>query len=276
MSFKQYLPAEVAAGLDETYKAETQSSEPAGRAYYDQHIGIIEHHEMVTPVFNEFLGKGGLRILESGCGTGRWMAYFERLGNRSVGIDDSWGPLAVARRHDPGMNLVRGNALVTAFKSNSFDAVYSSYVAEHFEEGPEDLFREIHRLLRPGGLFFVVVPFNNLFRRLFVNPALRLLWAYWRLRGWPLAFTEFRYTRREVTGFLQRTDFTIERVLPDDFILPWSKGLFVDFCDVGIFFNHLPKPYEFGPFGQRFARFIHRFGIWRCCAGIFVVARARK
>ena len=274
MSFKQYLPAHVAAGLDETYKAETTSG--SGPEYYAQHIGIIEEHEMMAPVLKECLGAGGMRILESGCGTGRWMAYFDKLGNWTAGIDDSAGPLRVARHHDPGLPLVRGNAVVTPFKSASFDVVFSSYVAEHFEEGPEILFREIHRLLKPNGLFLVVVPFNNAFRRVLVNPALRVFGAYWRLRGWPLAFTEFRYSQREMQGFLQQTQFTIERVLPDDFILPWSKGLFVDFCDLSIFFNHMPKPYEFGPRGQRIARFIHRFGIWTCCAGVFFIARARK
>lgn len=275
MSFKQYLPAGLAAGLDETYKAEATG--PTGKDYYGQHIAIIETHERATPVFEEFLGRGGLRVLESGCGTGRWMAYFEKLGNQAVGVDDSWGPLQVARKHDPALRLARANALATPFKANSFDAAFSSYVAEHFEEGPEELFGEIHRVLKPGGLLFVVVPFNNAFRRLFVNPALRLLCLVWRLRRRGVAFTEFRYRRSEMEEFLARTNFEVVRVLPDDFVLPWSKGLFVDLCDVGYFFGYEPRPhYQFGPFGLRVVRFIHRFGIWRCCAGIFVVARARK
>jgi len=275
MSFKQYLPAHVAAGLDETYKAEAPGV--MGKAYYDQHVAIIEGHEMAAAIFREFLGQGGMRILESGCGTGRWMAYFERLGNRAVGVDDSWGPLRVARQHDGQMNFIRANALCTPLKSESFDAVYSSYVAEHFEDGPERLFREIHRVLRPGGLFFVVVPFNNLFRRLVVNPILQGLSAYWRLRKRPLAFTEYRYTQPEMDGFLQRSGFRILRVVPDDFILPWTKGLFVDFCDVGIFFDYLPqRPYEFGPRGLRAVRLIRRLGLWRSCAGIFYVAKAEK
>ena len=63
------------------------------------------------PSFRRYLGEGGLKILESGCGTGRWMAYFEKLGNRAYGVDDSWGPLRLAREHDPDMRLVRSNAL---------------------------------------------------------------------------------------------------------------------------------------------------------------------
>jgi SAM-dependent methyltransferase len=205
------------------------------------------------------------------------MAFFEQLGNRAFGVDDSWGPLRVAREHDPGMNLARANALATPFRSGSFDAAFSSYVAEHFEDGPEVLFREIHRVLKPGGLFFVVVPYNNTFRRLVVNPALRAFYALWRARRRPLGFTEFRYETSEMDGFLARTNFETIKVLPDDYFLPWSKGLFVDLCDVGSFFKYEHKPpYEFGRFGRGVVRAIQSVGIWRSCEGIMYVARARK
>lgn len=276
MSFKQYLPADIAGGLDETYRTEAWAADYPGKAYYERHIAIIEQYETAAALFREFLSGGGLRILESGCGTGRWMAYFEMLGNRAVGVDDSRGPLEMARQHDADMQLVRANALATPFRAHSFDAAFSSYVAEHFEQGPEPLFREIHRVLKPGGFFFVVVPFNNSFRRWVVNPTLRLLYLIRRLQGQPLGFTEFRYAKHEMDTFLARTNFEVLRVLPDDFRLPWSKGLFVDLSDVGCFFRYVPpRPYEFGRFGTRVRRLIHRCGPWQSCAGIFYVARAR-
>lgn len=278
MSFKQYLRDEVTKGLDETYKVDAAwAHHHPGRAYYDVHLSTIENHEMAAPIFREFLGGGGLKVLESGCGSGRWMAYFERLGNRAYGVDDSWGPLLLAREHDPDMPLVRGNALATPFADGSFDAALSSYVAEHFEEGPEALFREIHRVLKPGGLFFVVVPFNNAFRRYVVNPILMGLWQLWKWRGKGLGFTEFRYTRAEMEGFLRRTDFDIVDVRPDDFFPPWQKGLFCDVCDLGCFvgYEHKP-PYEFGPFGRAVAAALRRVSPWFTAGGIFFITRARK
>jgi len=277
MSFKQYLIAEVVSGLDETYRVEEWEKDKPGQAYFDLHIRTIEEHERATETFRQYLDRGGMKILESGCGSGRWMAYFEKLGNRSFGVDDSWGPLSTARAHDPAMNLVRSDALVTPWKDDAFDACFSSYVAEHFEEGPEALFREIHRVLKPGGLFFVVVPFNNTLRRYVVNPILMLLWKIWKLRGRGLGFTEYRYTRAEMDGFLRRTNFAVVEVKPDDFLPPWEKGLFCDVCDIGCFFGHAPRPpYEFGPFGRAVASLIHRFGMWHSCAGIFYVCRATK
>jgi len=277
MAFKQYVRAEIAAGLDETYQFETWAEQTPGRAYYDVHVSVIDQRETCVPTLRRVLDGSGKRILESGCGTGRWMAFFERLGHRAFGIDDSAGPLRVARAHDADLRLVRGDALVTPFKNASFDVVFSSYVAEHFEEGPEPLFREIHRMLKPNGLFFVVVPFNNTFRRFVVNPALRAFYALWKARGKELGFTEFRYTQDEMDGFLTRSRFHIERVVPDDYFLPWSKGLFVDLCDVGSFvhFEHKP-PYEFGRFGQTVVRTIQSVGLWHSCEGIFYVTRAKK
>jgi SAM-dependent methyltransferase len=277
LAFKQFLRKEITPGLDETYVEERWAKDMPGRAYYDVHLSTIEKHEMATSIFRQYLSKGGLRILESGCGTGRWMAFFEKLGNTAVGVDDSPGPLRVAREHAPDMRLARANVLFTPFRGGSFDAVFSSYVAEHFENGPEVLFKEIHRVLKPDGLFFVVVPFNNTFRRFVTNPLLRGFYAVWNLRRKELGFTEFRYTKEEMDGFLARTGFEVFQVEPDDYFLPWSKGLFVDLCDVGSFvhFEHKP-PYEFGRFGQAVVRTIQRAGIWNSCEGIFYVARARQ
>jgi len=109
-----------------------------------------------------------------------------------------------------------------------------------------------------------------------VNPGLRLLHLVWRLRRKPLAFTEYHYTKREMDGFLARSRFEVLRVLPDDFILPWSKGLFVDLCDIGCFVGYAPTPFQFGRFGTQVARLIRSAGIWRSCGGIFYVARAEK
>ena len=277
MGFKQFLRHEYTVHLDETSSIEDWEKNQPGKAYFDLHIGTIEQHERAAPTFREFLGRGGKKILESGCGTGRWMAFFEKLGNRAFGIDDSWGPLRTARRHDPAMNLARADVLHAPFLSNSFDAAFSSYVAEHFEEGPEALFREIHRVLKPDALFFVVVPFNNTLRRFVVNPALMLLQRYWLSKGRQLGFTEFRYSKDDMDGFLRRTGFEILDVRPDDFFPPWAKGMYCDLCDLGCFLDYEPKPpYEFGAFGRAVASLIRSVGIWHSCGGIFYIARARK
>ena len=272
VAFKQYVRAEIAAGLDETYQFETWAADSPGRAYYDVHLSVIDERETCVPILSRVLDGRGKRILESGCGTGRWMAFFERLGHHAYGVDDSPGPLRVARRHDPALRLARADAVQTPFAAQSFDAVFSSYVAEHFEDGPEDLFREIHRLLRPDGLLLVVVPYNNIFRRLFTNRALQCFYLLARLRGQPLAFTEFRYSRREMAGFLRRSGFRIEQVAPDDFRLPWAKGLSLDLGPLV-----LPRggrgTWELNRLGRILGRVLNGISPWLSCAGVLYVAR---
>ena len=93
MSFKQYLRSEITAGLDETYtEDEAWAKNHPGRGYYDVHLSTINNHERSAPIFREYLGgTRGLRILESGCGSGRWMAFFETLGHKAFGVDDLVG-----------------------------------------------------------------------------------------------------------------------------------------------------------------------------------------
>src|SRR5947208_9194669 len=97
------------------------------------------------------------KILDAGCGTG---AILQRLGSpeKNVGID--LAPEAVAFCRERGLNNVRqGNICALPFEEASFDAVISSSVLYH--EWVGDLaaaVREMHRVLRPGGLALINVP----------------------------------------------------------------------------------------------------------------------
>ena len=274
MPFKQYVRAELAEGLDETYRFEAWADDMPGPAYFDVHVSVIEARETCVPLLRRWLPGRDLRILESGCGSGRWLAFFERLGHRPVGLDDSPGPLAVARRHGAGLRLVRGDVLASPFADASFDAVFSSYVAEHFPDGPDALLREIRRLLVPGGLLLLIVPYASPFRRLVTHRALAAYYAWARWRGRPLAFTEHRFSRAEVTDALGRAGFAVEETAPDDFRLPWGKGLSLD---LGPLVRPAGAPigtWELNRFGRLLGGALAALSPWSACAGILCVARA--
>jgi SAM-dependent methyltransferase len=148
-----------------------------------------------------FDGRDDLCILDAGCGTGGTTVDLQRFGE-VVGVDLAWEALGPA--HDRGLTrLARGSIERLPFANASFDAVTSFEVIYHL--GVVDdacAFEEIHRVLKPGGLFMVRLPAHD-----------------W-LRGEHdrLVHTRHRYSRDEVRAKLEGAAFCVEQ-------LTWANAL---------------------------------------------------
>ena len=106
------------------------------------------------------LEKGGLDVLDCGCGRGEWTRLFLSQGHRALGLDIA--PQAVARlreRHGDAFRVADFRA--TGLPDASFDLIINWGGIEHFEEGPASALIEAHRLLRAGGLVVVSTPCDN-------------------------------------------------------------------------------------------------------------------
>lgn len=185
-------------------------------------------YQTIEPVFRQHLPKSG-RILEAGCGLGRWVFYLRNLGYDITGIDMAADALRAARDFDPAAPILNENILRTSFTDASYDAVISLGVVEHFEEGPQAAFAETMRLLRPGGLFFVTVPTQNLSRVVCANHLKSLKRWLRRRAGEQYVFEEYRYSRRMFSSLLRKAGFSIEMTACDDFVPPKIIGLHVDY-----------------------------------------------
>jgi dolichol-phosphate mannosyltransferase len=95
--------------------------------------------------------RGAESVLDVGCGSS---VIIQSL-NNAVGMDVSMGKLRFLRRR--GIELVRGSAFALPFRDGVFDCVISSQVIEHIPYD-EILFREMNRVLRPGGLLIIGTP----------------------------------------------------------------------------------------------------------------------
>jgi 2-polyprenyl-6-hydroxyphenyl methylase/3-demethylubiquinone-9 3-methyltransferase len=92
----------------------------------------------------------GCRVLDLGCGKGRFSRALEELGARVIGLDLAAGMLAAA----VGLDRVRGSARRLPFGAASFDRVMAVEVFEHLEPRALDqVCAEVRRVLRPGGRF---------------------------------------------------------------------------------------------------------------------------
>jgi SAM-dependent methyltransferase len=96
----------------------------------------------------------GLDVLDLGCGTGYWCAWFKRWGASPVGLDLSEGQLETARElqgeHGLDFPLVHASAEDPPLEDASFDLVFSEYGAAIWCD-PRVWIPQAHRLLRPGG-----------------------------------------------------------------------------------------------------------------------------
>lgn len=103
------------------------------------------------------LVPGAGRVLEVGCGTGRWLAELAAAGPRLFGLDFSAGMLRQAQSLLPGplpATLAQGTAGALPYAGHSFDLVYAVNALHHFPDQP-GFVREARRLLRPGGALAV-------------------------------------------------------------------------------------------------------------------------
>lgn len=198
---------------------------------FEEHLDLCKS-QMTESVIRKYLPRNGT-ILEAGCGWCRWVIYLGRLGYNIIGYDRSERALHDAKSFDASIKLVAGDLLPTGFDDNTFDAILSLGVVEHFREGPQEALRELKRILKPGGILILAVPANNPFRILFVNHLMRLRDLLLRfLLGYTMAFTEYRFSKKELTHFLSFCGYQIIDFAPDDLYPPLSMGLYVDFLNL--------------------------------------------
>lgn len=124
--------------------------------YYDDVRGFGDdyYRGWLDHIFRHGDLEGRARVLDVGCGTGRYTSRIQaRLGRPVVGLDLSAGMLERARAKVAGgadLRLVRGDATEMPFADRAFDAAVLVLVVHHVEDLGA-LVGELHRVLEPGG-----------------------------------------------------------------------------------------------------------------------------
>jgi SAM-dependent methyltransferase len=124
----------------------------------------FQHHDAETKLAcarqlmaaAERLTGGRGRVLDVGSGRGDVLVAARERGWEAVGIDLSPSFAKYASKRS-GAEVRREPIESCGFSAGSFDAVILAAVLEHLYN-PDETVREIARVLRPGGAFFVDVP----------------------------------------------------------------------------------------------------------------------
>jgi SAM-dependent methyltransferase len=245
----------------------------------DDHVGLCEY-ETTLPVFLEQLPKDEM-VLDAGCGLARWVFYLRAHGYRVIGTDYAQGALAAAMRYKHPAPLFASDTLCLPLRDQSLGGIISLGVIEHAVAGPAPALRELHRVLKPGGVALIAVPYNNPWRRCLINHLRRLRDWQKRRAGLKLAFAEYRFTARELSGFMRDAGFDVLSVHADDFHPPLGKGLWVDSSS---FFGYRVGTFEMAPGRKRWelnqrGRLLQRcanlVSPWLTAAGVLAVGRRK-
>jgi len=239
--------------------------------------------QVKTDAYIEYTPHGG-KILEAGCGLGRFVIFLRKRGYNAMGIDRTIEALSSSKRFDSSLPLTQGDVLSLPFPDNSFQALISNGVIEHFEEGPQQALSEAKRVLVDQGLLFLSIPISTLvsmpmymkiyIRREWIGRLHSLVSPDWKPPQ--RRFLQYDYTRKETLGLVKEAGFEIIKVQPEDLYSSPSQR-------IGI---HRALPItrkkgregsrELNTLGRLLAKFFESVNPWLSCSHINCVARNRK
>jgi SAM-dependent methyltransferase len=236
-----------------------------------------------------YLPKNG-RIIDAGCGFGKWLIYLKKRGYNIKGVDNNAMTIAELTKFDKSLKVELGDILHLRYPDNSFDAYISMGVVEHFEEGPMAALREAHRILKPNGLIFLSTPTVNIIRKIGIQPLLNIFGRFFYIfakfnvfrhktkkasRSLYYHFLEYRFTVGELHSFLTRAHFNVMGSLPHDFhdSKRHAIGLGVDFPFLKI---RNGVNFQLNIFGRIISRILDSISPWIACASVLCVAKAIK
>ncbi|HMP74731.1 MAG TPA: methyltransferase domain-containing protein [Kiritimatiellia bacterium] len=148
------------------------------------HIGLVTARRLIEELLaRELPADESALIIDVGCGRAPWKQLFAPYAREYIGVDLKTGPAV----------QVTAPAEKLPFPDAHADVIFSNSVLEHVR-GWREAITEMHRILKPGGLALVGVPF--------IFPIHGSPHDYWRWtpHGFDVIFSAFSKVRVEQAG----------------------------------------------------------------------------
>ncbi len=149
-----------------------------------------------------FTGEG--RLLDIGCGNGRYLSTMRKLGWQTSGVEKSPKASRYARE-ELHLDVNTGDLLDSKYHDKSFDAVTMWHSLEHLYE-PFQTLKEIGRMLNNDGLLVVAVPNIDSF-------VAKIFKTYWY--GLQLPIHLIAFTPDSITKMLKSAGFDVQKIYYD-------------------------------------------------------------
>jgi SAM-dependent methyltransferase len=177
-----------------------------------------------TRLIKENLDKNG-PILESGCGTGRYVRYLTDQGYDITGLEFSQDTVDMVLKKWPDLKIIQGDCAAAPFPDNHFSGIISLGVVEHFPEGLTAPLVDMYRILKPSGKAWITVPCINTVRQVKnffwwyeIKIVIKMI-AKRIIRGTPLNLKFNRLEKQyRYSTYPARGDFFEYRLTPKQFL----------------------------------------------------------
>jgi SAM-dependent methyltransferase len=150
----------MAIGADELARISGETLAHYNRRADDFRAGTSDHDvsQNIDALLRAIRGEPPFSILDFGCGPGRDLRAFVRLGHRPVGLDGAEAFVAMARE-TTGCEVWHQDFLQLDLPVAHFDGVFANASLFHVpgQELPRVL-RELKATLKPGGVLFSSIP----------------------------------------------------------------------------------------------------------------------